>query len=141
MDLLENIIQKWYEKNVDDISYDTRLLYLIKLFEELKRAGMKTSDKTAVGQKVLYLLDEDFMDESLHMMNQKMCASEINYAYRRVIIEVDEIEDEVASVEAVKTIDDGDIYQNTEEPDIDLRGVDLGEITFDEEFIKDLGIK
>lgn len=143
LDLLEDIIHKWYERNEEDISYDTRLLYLIDLFQELKEAGLQKAELSKAGERLLFILDQDFIDESIHMVFQKRIAQEINYAYRRVIIEVDEVEDEPASaeVEVVRTVDDGDTYVNTVEPDIDLRGVDLGEITYDEDFIKDLGIK
>jgi len=135
-------VQNWYDINEGDINYDTRLLYLIELFQDLKVAGMQKSDLKEIGERLLFLLEQDFCDESLYMIYQQRIAEEIQYAYRAVIKNIDEIEDAESSIETVQATADGDVYENnTSEPDIDLRGVDLGETTYDEEFIKGLGIK
>jgi len=142
LDKLDNIVQNWYDVNESDINYDTRLLYLIELFQELKVAGMVKKDLKTVGERVLFLLDDDFIDDSIYQIYQKRVAEEIQYAYRSVVKNIDEVEDVVSDVEEISVTDDNDTYENnTSEPDIDLRGVDLGETTFDEEFIKELGIK
>lgn len=142
MEKFEEIVQNWYDRNEGDIDYDTRLLYFIELFQELKEADIQKSQISEVGERVLFLLDQDFIDESIHMIYQRRVAEEINYAYRSVMRNIEEIEDESTSIEDIPKTNDGDIYpNNTSEPDIDLRGVDLGEVTFDETFIKELGLK
>lgn len=142
MEQLICIIEDWYNKNESDIAYDTRMLYFIELFQELKAAEITSSDMPEIGEKILCLLEQDFIDESIHMVYQRRLAGEINYAYRSVMRNIDEIEDEPVEITQIKKTDDGDTYvNNTSEPDIDLRGVDLGETTFDEAFIRRLGIK
>ena len=142
MDKLDDIVQNWYDVNEGEIDFDTRVLYLIELFQQLKGAGLEKKHLKGIGERVLFLLDDDFIDQSIHMVYQKTIAEEIQYAYRSVMKNIDEIEDEEAAVESLESTVGDDIYDNnTSEPDIDLRGVDLGETTFDEEFIKELGIK
>ena len=142
MERLTCIIEDWYDKNESDVTYDTRLLYLIELFQELKEADIQKQDLSEVGNRILFLLDQDFIDESIHMIYQRRVAEEVNYAYHSIMRNIDEIEDEPTDTQQVREIEDGDTYvNNTSEPDIDLRGVDLGPITFDEDFIKELGIK
>ena len=135
------MVENWYDRNSCDISYDTRLLYLIDLFQELKENGLHKKDLPDVGDRIVNLLDMDFIDESMHMIYQRVVAEEIACAYRTVLKDLKEIKDTESDVEQVRIIEDDDIYQNnTSEPDIDLRGVDLGPVKFDEEFIKELGI-
>ena len=144
MDKLDDIVQNWYDRNEGDISYDSRLLYFIELFQELKEADVQKENLHDIGQRLLFLLEQDFIDESLHMIYQRRMAEEINYAYRNVMDGMDEIEDEPpVDFQVVRMIEDGDTYvNNTDEPDIDLRGVDLGGVEpDDEEFIRQLGIK
>ena len=142
MDNLGDIVQHWYDTNEGDINYDTRLFYFIELFQELRKANIQKEDLEEVGKRILSLLDQDFIDKSIHMVYQRRIAEEISYVYNSVMCNIEEIEDNSSEVEQVVKITDNDIYvNNTTEPDIDLRGVDLGKTTFDEEFIKELGIK
>ena len=136
-----NIVKNWHNKNESEISHENVLFYLIELFQELKEADFDKNSLKEVGDKLLFLLDLDMIDESVHMIYQRMLAEEIKLAYRIVNRNIKEIKEEPINIQQVIPIDDGDIYPNdTDEPDIDLRGVDLGEISFDEEFIKELGI-
>ena len=94
-----------------------------------------------VGQKIIYLLDSDFIDEFIHMVFQRRLASEIKYAYRYVSKEIKEIKDETENFQVVRKVEDDDIYSNnTSEPDIDPSILEFGDIVEDEEFIKRLGI-
>jgi len=134
-------VQDWYDGCESDLCYDNRLFYLIELFQDLKEVDLQKEDLPIVGKRVLALLDQDFIDESIHMLHQRRIAEEVNYAYRSSIKNPEEVIEEVNIIEEVKPIDDDDIYTNlTSEPDIDLRGADLGDVKFDEEFIKELGL-
>lgn len=142
MDKLDDIVQNWYDVNEGEIDFDTRVLYLVELFKQLKVAGFKKGDLKTIKGRILFLLDDDFIDESIHMVYQKTVAEEIQYAYISVMKNIDEVDDEEAEVEQLESTVGDDIYENnTSEPDIDLRGQDLGDITYDEEFMKELGIK
>lgn len=134
-------IQDWYEKNKDLISYDTRILFLMELFQQLKLKGFDKKDLSEVAGKILFTLDQDFIDESIHMIYQRTLAEEINYSYRKVCKDIKEVKDEPYEVLQVRQITDGDIYpNNTSEPDIDLRDIEWENIPDDVEFIKRLRI-
>jgi hypothetical protein len=139
---LLDIVQDWYnDKEEGSFSYDNRMFYLLELFQILKKAGMQEKYLKEVGNKIVYLLDDDFIDESIHMIFQRRLAHEVKYAFRYVNKEIKEIKDDFEDFQVVRQVEDGDIYpNNTDEPDIDLRGVDLGDIVEDREFLKKLGI-
>lgn len=142
LDELLEIVQDWYnEREESDFSYDNRMYHLLGLFQHLKKAGMQEKYLKEVGQKIIYLLDSDFIDEFIHMVFQRRLASEIKYAYRYVSKEIKEIKDETENFQVVRKVEDDDIYSNnTSEPDIDPSILEFGDIVEDEEFIKRLGI-
>lgn len=136
-----DIVQEWYGQNESEINHDNNLFYLVDLFQELTEEGLDKKDLPEIGQRLLFLLDQDFPDQSLHMLYQRCLAEEINYAYQIASKNIDEVKDEPVEIQQVVPVEDGDIYPNdTDEPDIDLRGVDLGDVTYDEEFLRELGI-
>lgn len=133
------IIQKWHDRSGSNITYDNIMYYLIELFQELKTAGLDKNYLPQIGKKLLGILDIE-MEEYPHMIYQRMLAKEINAAFNIVYRDVEEIKDEPTIIQQIKPVDDGDVYYDNSEPIIDLRNADLGEISFDQEFIKELGI-
>jgi len=141
MKQIKDLIQEWYGRNEDRISFDNRFFYLIELFQDLKMLGVSKELLPDVGSYLISLLSFDLADESIARINCRMIAGEITSAFKVVNKDIAEIKDTPIQIQAVVEIDDNDIYtNNTGEPDIDLRGIEWEQIPDDIAFLKELGV-
>lgn len=135
--MFTEIIKNWFDENGDLIDYSNRSFYLILLFEELVENGLHNNDIISISKEILKILEKDFIDDSLFLLDQRRIAEEISYVYSICTRDTKTVKE--IKLEQVQALEDGDVYINdTSEPDIDLRGVDLGEIYYDKEFMNKL---
>lgn len=141
MNIFLKTIENWYKDNKDDFSPYKSAYCLIELFQQLKNKGFTRDDLPYIGETLVNLLKLNLQNDNFNMLFDIMLAEQIKLAFNIVNKKIEEIEDEPINIEQVRHIEDNDIYpNNTNEPDIDLRGVDLGPIHIDKEFLKELGL-
>ena len=81
------IIKNWFDENGDLIDYSNRSFYLILLFEELVENGLHNNDIISISKEILKILEKDFIDDSLFLLDQRRIAEEISYVYSILLVE------------------------------------------------------
>lgn len=139
----KEIIDIWYKNYGEEINHHTLVYYLTMLFEDLRQRDLQKADLQSIGIHIINKISQKYNNEYLQMTSEIILANKISLIFNRVNKKVKKVKEKVILQESVNKVEDGDVYANTtSEPDIDLRGVDLGEIVdMEDEIKRELGIK